>query len=395
MAPSATAPEATFTVTPMSKSPEKKHNFGATVTGLDLNNISDADVQHLSDAIWTHKVIVVKGQKDLAPIKQWELVTRFDPSSPQVHSHGDLKTFNSKGGLLSKSREAIGIPGAENVRLIGKGFQGADHYGIKNMTITKPLSHDWHGKELPQDEFEAGNVRFQRWHMDAALYGRDPAWFTTLRCVKRPTGPQVNIRWDGGSGYSMKAEPGLTAFVSDVQIYEMMTEGEKNMADHSWVEYAPHPYMWIGDCKGNSNGLGLVSQGKEKKLEDLGDYDPKDVKTYPMVWVNPVTGEKAFHVHGICARKLFLRSSQTEEPRVVDDVVEIRKLLKTIQERVLKPEYILIPTLDEGDIVMWANYQMFHTAIDYPESYGPRTMHQANIASSAGPVGPHPIPSAA
>lgn len=111
-----------------------------------------------------------------------------------------------------------------------------------------------------------------------------------------------------------------------------------------------------------------------------------------MVWINPVTGEKAFQVHGICARKLFIRSSPTEEPRIIEDLVEIRKLLKTIQERVLKPEYILIPSLEEGDIVMWANYQMFHTAIDYPDWFGPRTMHQANIASSAGPVGPVPIP---
>lgn len=150
--------------------------------------------------------------------------------------------------------------------------------------------------------------------------------------------------------------------------------------------------MWIGDCKGNSNGLGLVSEGKEKTLEDPGDFNLKDVKTYPMVWVNPVTGEKAFQVHGICVRKLFLRSSPTEDPRVVEDVVEIRKLLKTIQERVLKPEYISIPTLEEGDIVMWANHQMFHTAIDYPASFGPRTMHQANIASSSPPVGPNPIP---
>ncbi|KAI1381418.1 Clavaminate synthase-like protein [Hypoxylon crocopeplum] len=395
MSPSAITPEATFTVTPMKKTPKEKHNYGATVTGLDLNNINDEDVRHLSDAIWIHKVVVVKGQKDLAPIKQWELVTRFDPDTPQVHSHGDMKTFNSKGGLLSKQRQVVGIPGAENVRLIGKGFQGEDHYGIKNMTITKPLSHDWHDKELPDEEFKAGNVRFQRWHMDAPLYGRDPAWFTTLRCLKRPTEPEVNIRWDDGSGLSMKAEPGLTAFISNVQMYEMMTEDERKMADHSWVEYAPHPYMWIGDCKGNSNGLGLVNQGKEKKLEDLGGFDPKDVKTYPMVWVNPVTGEKAFQVHGICARKVFIRSSPTEEPRVIEDVVEIRRLLKTIQERVLKPEYILIPSLEEGDIVMWANYQMFHTAIDYPDWIGPRTMHQANIASSAGPVGPNPIPNVA
>jgi xanthine dioxygenase len=184
----------------------------------------------------------------------------------------------------------------------------------------------------------------------------------------------------------------LTAFFSNVQTYDLMSKEEQKMADHSWVEYAPFPYLWIADCKGNSNGLGLATQGKEKKIEELGDWDPKDVKTYPMVWVNPVTNEKAFMVHGICARKLFIRSSVDEEPRVIDDVVEIRAFLKNIQERVLKPEYIMLPNLNEGDIVMWANHQVFHSAVDYPIAYGSRTMHQANIGASKGPVGPVPIP---
>lgn len=60
----------------------------------------------MSDAIWTHKVVVVKNQQKLQPIKQWELVTRFDPDAPQVHSHGDLKTFKSKGGVLTVSTPA-------------------------------------------------------------------------------------------------------------------------------------------------------------------------------------------------------------------------------------------------------------------------------------------------
>jgi hypothetical protein len=84
----------------------------------------DDDLKRLKETIWTHKVIVVKGQKDLTPKKHWELVTRFDPDASQVHSHGDLKTFQQKGGVLSKSRDVYGIPGAENVRLIGKGYQG-------------------------------------------------------------------------------------------------------------------------------------------------------------------------------------------------------------------------------------------------------------------------------
>lgn len=190
----------------------------------------------------------------------------------------------------------------------------------------------------------------------------------------------------------MKTQPGLTAFISNVQTYELMTEEEKKIADHSWVEYAPHPYQWMGECRSKSSGLGLVNQNKEKTLKELEPYDEKSVKRYPMVWVNPVTGEKAFMVHGICVRRAFLRSSPTEEPEVVEDLVRIREWLASIQERVLRPEYIVLPEVVEGDIVMWANYQMFHTAVDYPDHWGARTMHQANIGASLGPVGPVPIP---
>lgn len=290
-----------------------------------------------------------------------------------------------------------GIPGAENVRLIGKGFQGEDHYGIKNLNLSRGYGHEFHAKPLPLEDFKAGHTRFHRWHIDAPLYAREPAYFTTLRCIKRPTSPEVTVHWDDESNMSMKTEPGLTAFISNVQAYDLMTDDEKNIADNSWVEYPPYPYQWISRCKGNSNGLGLVNQGQELSIEELGEWDKKDQKSYPMVWVNPVTGEKAFMVHGICAHKLFLRSSPDEEPTVVTDVEKIRAFLKPLQERVLKPEYIMIPKLEEGDIVMWANYALFHSAIDYPEHLGARTMHQANIGASQGPatMGLFPIPAAA
>ena len=108
--------------------------------------------------------------------------------------------------------------------------------------------------------------------------------------------------------------------------------------------------------------------------------------------MNPLTGEKAFQVHGNCARKLYLRSSQGEEPRVIEDVTEIMNFLLDIQNRVLKPEYILLAPVEEGDMVIWDNYGVFHSAIDYPISMGPRSMHQANISGSVGPRGPVPIP---
>ncbi|KEQ91435.1 hypothetical protein AUEXF2481DRAFT_48266 [Aureobasidium subglaciale EXF-2481] len=352
----------TFTVKPLPQEAGKKTNFGAIVDGMEPGNIDgNLDLKALRDTIWANKVIVVKGQKDLLPIQQWELVTRFDPDAPQVHSHGDVKTFNKNGGILSASREVLGIPGAENVRLIGKCYQGADHYGIKDRTITKPLTHDWHATKLFDDDFENGHTRFQRWHMDAPLYERDPAWFTTLRCIKRPTSPTLAIHWDDGSGLKIDTEPGLTAFFRN-----------KAIADHSWVEYAPYPYKWMGKCRGNPNGLDVASEGLEASAEDLGEWKDEHVKRYPMVWLNPVTGEKAF--------------------QVIDDVVKIRAWVKAIQGRILRPEYIMLPKVEEGDVIIWADWQCFHSAIDYPSKYGPRTMHQANIGAFLAPIGPVPVP---
>ncbi|KAF2444154.1 Clavaminate synthase-like protein [Karstenula rhodostoma CBS 690.94] len=386
------APRPMFTTTPMKKTSNEKHNFGAVIEGIDLEDISDSEVKALADAIWTHKLVIVKGQHHVRPIKQWELVTRFDPDAPLVHSHGDLKTFNKQGGLLSKGRDVYGVPGAENVRLIGKGYQGHDHFGLKGTTVRKEPGHAWHNDPLSDEEYTKGHTRFQRWHIDAPLYARDPALFTTLRCFKRPTQPNVTIHWDDASDHTITTEPGLTAFFSNVQMYDLMTDDERRIADHSWVEYAPHPYQWMGNCKSKSTGLGLVSQGKEKTFEDLSPYEEEDVKRYPMVWVNPVTGERAFMVHGICVRRAFMRSSLDEDAQVVDDVVEIRRWLSNIQERVLRPEYIMNPKVEEGDIIMWANWQMFHSAVDYPDHWGARTMHQANVGSSRAPVGPTPIP---
>ncbi|KAJ5184734.1 hypothetical protein N7491_007397 [Penicillium cf. griseofulvum] len=384
-----------FVVTPLERTSEKKYNFGARVTGVDLNDISDDDVDRLKAATWRHKLIVVKYQQKLDPKKQWELVTRLDPKARDGHSHGNLTTFRAKGGLLAQGREVVGIPGAENVRLIGKGFQGEDHFGIKNHSISRGLSNDFHAIPPSLEDFENGITRFQRWHIDAPLYGKDPAWFTTLRCIKLPQGPDLTVQWADGSGYTMETPPGQTAFFSTSQLYTLLTPEEQKLVDHSWVEYAPHPYKWIERCKGNSNGLGLAEGGERLTLEELGDFDPSAVKKYPMVWVNPLTGDKAFQVHGICARKLYLRSSQDEQPRVIDDLSEIRKFILDIQNRILKPEYILLPPTEEGDMIIWDNYGLFHSAIDYPIDTGPRTMHQANISGSSGPNGPVPIPSVA
>ncbi|KAL3422665.1 alpha-ketoglutarate dependent xanthine dioxygenase [Phlyctema vagabunda] len=375
-------------ITPIKHSPDKKCNFGATITGLDLNHISDEELQALKRATHRYQVVVIKNQHDLDPVKHWELVTRLDPAAPQVHGHGTVKEFAKNGGLLSKQL-VHGLPVAPNVRLVGKGYQGDDHFGIKNFTAHS-ANNNYHASPPSAEAFAAGNTQFHRWHMDAPLYEREPPHFTALRCVKSPVGPDITVHWDDGSGLSMKAKPGRTGFISNVQLYELLTEEEKTLAENSWVEYAPFPYMWIENCKGNTTGMGLVTQGKEHTMEEMPEWNPDFIKTYPMVW-NTADGRKALQVHGIVARKLFLKPTLTSPVEEITDVVRIRKILHNWQSRILRPEYIFMAPVEEGDVGMWDNWSMFHSAVDYPESYGTRTMHQVNLGASDVPQGPRPV----
>lgn len=119
-------------------------------------------------------------------------------------------------------------------------------------------------------------------------YDREPPHYTALRCIKNPVGPDLQINWDDGSGLSMKCKPGQTAFISNTQLYGLLSNEEKMMAANSWVEYAPFPYMWVENCKGRPNGLGLETEGNEHTMDELPEIDPKKIKTVSSLFLRIV-----------------------------------------------------------------------------------------------------------
>jgi hypothetical protein len=103
--------------------------------------------------------------------------------------------------------------------------------------------------------------------------------FTALRAVKCPSQEgEVTVNWDDGSELSMKCKPGQTAFVSTQQLYELLSDEEKMLAENSWVEYAPFPYMWIERCKGRPNGLGLETEGLERTMDEMPEWEESKIK---------------------------------------------------------------------------------------------------------------------
>lgn len=154
----------------------------------------------------------------------------------------------------------------------------------------------------------------------------------------------------------MSCPPGSTAFISTSQLYNLLTDEEKILVDNSHWQPAPHPFAWAGSKRVRSSGLGMAAGGETVPLEDLPEWSSDKVHRYPMVWLSPITGEKCFQMFPEVIHKLFLKDSPTAPERVIEDYEEIRLWLNDILDRIAKPEYIMIPSCEEGELVIWNNW---------------------------------------
>jgi hypothetical protein len=105
------------------------------------------------------------------------------------------------------------------------------------------MSHtDYHAEPLSAEEIEDGRVRFNTFHFDGIIYRAHPSRVTIFRCVRSPKGPDVTIQWDDGTEGILQCQSGSTAFISSAQLYNVLTDEEKKIADLSFWEPAPYPF---------------------------------------------------------------------------------------------------------------------------------------------------------
>ena len=80
--------------------------FGATVEGIDLNNVDEKTFSALKDAIFRNQLVIIKNQLTLTPKNHFDFVHRFDPMAPAVHGHGTVdnvkKKHDGKSSLLAQ-----------------------------------------------------------------------------------------------------------------------------------------------------------------------------------------------------------------------------------------------------------------------------------------------------
>ncbi|KAM0276663.1 hypothetical protein ACHAQH_006525 [Verticillium albo-atrum] len=364
------------TVSPISF-PGGGPSLGAIISNIDIENLTDADFNVIQDALYHHQVVVFKNQGHVSPKAQYEVTQRFDPAAAGAYGHG--KTLDAKRSILHPDLKTI--PHQPQVQVIGNGFVES-YEGLENITLRHPHHRTFHATRIP-DEDDLDFTRFYRWHIDAALYGLAPPVATSLLAVRVPGGRTQTLRYDDGTGDEKTVPLGTTAFVSGAAMYDALSPEDQAFCRSTKVEYAPHPYVWMSTARSRSDGLGLVSEGRELPLSDLPPIEDDKIQILPMLWRNPVTGALALQVHPSAVRKLHLA-----DDTVLDDLAEVREIVHRLQRPGIAPERVYAHDWEEGDFVIFHNRGVLHSVVGAFAEDEVRLFRQCNIAGSELPGGP-------
>ncbi|KAI8310480.1 putative dioxygenase [Colletotrichum sp. SAR11_59] len=365
------------TITPLTPAEGSAVDFGAVVSNVDIENLTDADFDAIRDALFKHQVLVFKNQSHVSPKAQYEITQRFDPDAGA--SYGHAKTIDAKRSILHPDLKTI--PHQPQVQVIGNGFV-EKYEGLKNIQLRHPHHRTFHATTIPAED-DLDFTRFYRWHIDAALYGLAPPVATTLLAVRVPGGRKQTLRYDDGTGEEMTVPLGTTAFVSGYAMYDNLSPEDQEFVRTTKVEYAPHPYVWMSSAKSRSDGLGLVSEDKEVPLADLPPIEEDKIQILPMCWRNPVTGRLALQVHPSAVRKLHLKDGS-----VVENLAEVRETVHRLQRPGIAPKNVYAHDWEQGDFVVFHNRGVIHSVVGAFAETEVRLFRQCNIAASKLPEGP-------
>lgn len=352
-------------------------DFGAEVAACDLAHLTDADFAALERAVLTHHVVVVRGQGGLAPKDQFALTRRFDPTV-ETYGHGHNKEALRKSVLV---QDLVSIPDVPQVQLLGNG-RVTDHEGLPEVELRHPSHRGFHRAPLDDAQEAAGLTRFYRWHIDAALYKLHPPKVTTLLALQVPESRPQTVVYDDGTGDTLAVPLGTTAFVSGYQAFRALSPERRDWALRTQARYAPHPYVWIRNARARSNGLGLETEGKELRRDELPPFEESAITTLPLVWVNPVTREPALQLHAFCVEELIT------DGRRLGDLGECRRVLHDLMRPAIAPAKVYAHPWQPGDLVIFNNRGVWHSVVGALRPSDVRVYHQCNLASSEPPLGP-------
>lgn len=341
----------------------------------DPSKLSEEQFRQLYEALHKHLVLVIPDQQKLPASSQFELTKRFDPSCAGDYGHSK-EVLSHKANILKHDLNSV--PSQPQVQILGNGTYH-DHEGVEEVKLAHPVHDTFHKDVLNDEEKAAGQTRFYRWHIDAALYARSPPVVTTLLGIEVPPSDKVQKIVYTDSNEELELTQAATCFVSGEKAFELLSDQDKKLALETTIVYPPHPFIYISDARATSDGLVIESEGKEMSFDKLPPWKESEIKKLPMVWTNPITGKQHLQIAG-CAVYQLERDGQILE------LEEARKEVYRLMRPAISPQYVYSHSWNPGDLVIFFNRGVWHTVTGQFEPGETRLMHQCNIASGEDPV---------
>ncbi|KAK4050130.1 hypothetical protein OIV83_003701 [Microbotryomycetes sp. JL201] len=397
--PALTIPDRLLSTSPLplsarASSKLKDDEFGVIVHGInDINNLTKHELSLIQQLLYKHNLVLFE-DVNLSPEGMYALTLSFDPDCAGEYGHGKNGRPDDKSILHPDLRTLPRVPA---VQLIGNGLVG-DHAITQGLPTPVRLKHPSFETFHKESTTAQHCTRFYRWHIDAALYEREPPLVTTLASKLTPNGITQTLKYDDGTGDELEVPQGGTAFVSTRIMFQLLPDELKSLAVRMKVRYAPHPYVFMGSAKAKPTGLGMESDGTELSMSELPDWSEEHVKTYPVLWKNPQTGGLHFQVHPSGVHSLLVepvpegveRRASTLWPDGVHltDLKQVRELLYKMQRPGIDPALVYVHEWKPNQLVLFNNRGTLHSVTGSFTPDQVRAFWQCNLAASTPPSGP-------
>ena len=343
--------------------------FGASVTHCDCATTDKAAADEIRLALHQHQLLVFPGQQHLTPQQEVAFYRSIDLKGINVwrdQSENPWEMFKVAQGNKAGTYQ---IPQEPGVLVLGKG--DIDHYGLK---VTLGGERGAYGKDQGSQVLGGGALQ---WHIDGTFYEYAPCHYTQMRCIEAPGGSGHWLAFEDESEDQLWCEAGSTAFASGRLAFDLLPEEAQQLSLRTRVHYASRPFEATYELGNSSNGLRLddpvaeqhYAQGKDTRGAQISD---PSAQVYPLVWTCPVTNQPALMPQPRCLHAL---EQQTDTGSDFLGVVESRHRVEAWMRPAIDPQLVYVHAWQPGDLVLWNNRSVWHSATGKLAQDDRRVMH--------------------
>lgn len=365
----------------MNIQPFEDSPFGARLSAHDcaLTDARAADAIRL--ALHHHQLLVIPGQQHLTPRQEVAFYRALDRNGVGVwrdQRNNPWELFKVAQGNTAGTYQ---IPQEPGVLVLGKGE--IDHYGLQ---VTLGGDRGAYGKDRGSQVLGGGSLQ---WHIDGAFYEHAPCHYTQMRCIEAPTGSGHWLSYGEDSDDKLWCAAGATAFASGRIAFDLLTPADRQTALRTRVHYASHPFQASYALANSANGLRIVDAQAERRYAEGLDapgapVDDPLAQVYPLVWTCPVTGRHALMPQPRCMHAL--EQTGADGSSHFRGVVESRLRLETWMRPAISPERVYVHAWQPGDLVLWDNRSLWHSATGKLAREDRRVMHLTAYNGDRAPV---------